>query len=229
MAARSPNYPALSLPTAIEMAEKLWKKEQRTAVSPEVAVKAFGFGALSGPARVVIGAMRKYGLLDKTAAGIKLSELALKILHPESLHARQEAIREAAMKPELFKELSQTHASASDDALKSYLINRKRFGDTGTKLLIAAFRDTMALANGDSSGYSADNGVKEPDRMAEPITPGQTQPNRPTVQIFSWPLAKDVTAEVRLTGGAIKPAHLERLRQYLDLAKAAVGTDDGAE
>jgi hypothetical protein len=41
--------------------------------------------------------------------------------------------------------------------------------------------------------------------------------------------AKDVTAEVRLTGGGIKPAHSERLRQYLDLAKAAVGTDDGAE
>jgi hypothetical protein len=38
-----------------------------------------------------------------------------------------------------------------------------------------------------------------------------------------------VTAEVRLTGGVIKFAHLERLRQYLDLAKAAVGTDNGAE
>jgi hypothetical protein len=36
-------------------------------------------------------------------------------------------------------------------------------------------------------------------------------------------------AEVRLTGDEIKPDHLERLRQYLELAKAAVASDDGDE
>ena len=48
-------------------------------------------------------------------------------------------------------------------------------------------------------------------------------------QVFSWPLAKGVMAKVRLTGDEIKPDHLERLRQYLELAKAAVGSDDGDE
>ena len=33
-------------------------------------------------------------------------------------------------------------------------------------------------------------------------------------------------AEVRLTGTEIKPDHLERLRQYLDLAKGAIASDD---
>lgn len=44
---------------------------------------------------------------------------------------------------------------------------------------------------------------------------------------FSWPLAKGVTAELRLTGDDIRPDHLERLRQYLELAKAAVASDGG--
>lgn len=46
------------------------------------------------------------------------------------------------------------------------------------------------------------------------------------MQLFSWPLGKDVAAEVRVTGPEIKPAHLERLRQYLELAKEALGSDD---
>jgi len=37
-----------------------------------------------------------------------------------------------------------------------------------------------------------------------------------------WPLPNDTTAELRLTGGPITQEHIEMLRQYLDLAKAAV-------
>lgn len=48
-----------------------------------------------------------------------------------------------------------------------------------------------------------------------------------TMRVFSWPLSKDISAEVRLSGAEeIKPAHLERLRQYLELAKAAVASDE---
>ena len=41
-------------------------------------------------------------------------------------------------------------------------------------------------------------------------------------RVFTWPLPNDTTAELRLTGGTITQAHLEMLRQYLELAKAAV-------
>ena len=44
-------------------------------------------------------------------------------------------------------------------------------------------------------------------------------------RVLIWPLAKDVSAEVRVTSLEINPAHLERLRQYLD-AKAALEADD---
>jgi hypothetical protein len=44
--------------------------------------------------------------------------------------------------------------------------------------------------------------------------------------LFSWPLAKGVTAEVRLTGDELKATHLEMLRQYLEIAKTAIDSDD---
>jgi hypothetical protein len=47
------------------------------------------------------------------------------------------------------------------------------------------------------------------------------------VMIFSWPLSKEIMAEVKLTGSGIRSVHLERLRQYLELAKDAVDSDDG--
>jgi len=43
--------------------------------------------------------------------------------------------------------------------------------------------------------------------------------------IYRWPLSKDLIAEVRITGGAVTPGHLEVLRQFLDLAKNAVETE----
>ena len=228
--ARSPNFPQFTLTKALAMAEGLWTKEQRTAVPPEVAVKAFGFGTLSGPARVAIGAMRKYGLLDKTSGGIRLSELALRILHPESPKDRQGAVREAALKPELFRELSTSHTGASDDALRSHLITRRNFTQRGAETFIESFRDAIQLASLNGSGYSNRTTEGESEAMPEPATTGTppTRPAPPGARVFSWPLAKGVMAEVRLTGDEIKPDHLERLRQYLDLAKAAVAEDDGA-
>jgi hypothetical protein len=40
--------------------------------------------------------------------------------------------------------------------------------------------------------------------------------------VYRWPLSKDLIAEVRITGGSVTSAHLEVLRQFLDLAKNAV-------
>lgn len=46
------------------------------------------------------------------------------------------------------------------------------------------------------------------------------------MQILSFILSKDVTAEVRLSGGKIKPAHVDRLVKYLDLTKMAKTSDE---
>src|SRR2546426_10831612 len=120
---RSPNYPAASLSQAIESARALWSKEKRTAVAPIVAVKAMGYGSMNGPARSRISALRKYGLLDEEGDGVRLSDLGMTIVHSptDSLEYRR-AIQTAALNPDLFRELAESHAHASDEALKSHLL-----------------------------------------------------------------------------------------------------------
>src|SRR5437867_4237213 len=154
---RSPNYPAIGLRETIELAQRMWAKEHDTAVPMEVAAKALGYKGLSGPARTKLSALKKYGLLDERRDGVKLSDLAMRILHsPSGSDDYRRAVAEAAFTPELFRELRDTHPNASDDALKSHLIIKKGFSDAGARHAITAFRDVTTLADKASNGYAPD-------------------------------------------------------------------------
>ena len=56
--------------------------------------------------------------------------------------------------------------------------------------------------------------------------PDRTSAAKSNVRVFSWPLSKDVSAEVRLSGGEIRSSHLEHLRKYLELAKDAMESEE---
>jgi hypothetical protein len=94
------------------MARTIWNKEERTAVSPDVAAKALGCQSMSGTARARLFSLRKFGLLDENkSGGVKISDLAMRLIHhPADSAEYQEAIREAALEPEIYKELYGSHA-----------------------------------------------------------------------------------------------------------------------
>ena len=64
-----------------------------------------------------------------------------------------------------------------------------------------------------------------PETGVERVGGGGGATAKQTMRVFSWPLSKDVSAEVRLTGEEIMLAHLGRLLQYLELAKTAIGNE----
>ncbi|HEY7305089.1 MAG TPA: hypothetical protein VH601_13285 [Bryobacteraceae bacterium] len=98
--------------------------------------------------------MRQYGLLEKHGDGLRLSDIGMRVVHSsEGSEDRLAAIREAALHPELFKELHDSHADASEDAVKSYLILKKGFSDAGAILAASAYKDTLLLAELPDSGY----------------------------------------------------------------------------
>lgn len=173
---RSPRYPAVSLSDAIQAVRSLWGKEKRTAVQAEVLAKALGYSSLSGGARTKIASMRQYGLLEKHAGGLRLSDLGMKIIHnQEGSEEQSKALREAAVSPELFKELYESHADGSEDAIKSFLILKKGFSDSGARLAAAAYRDTLSLAKPNSQGYTDGNDdANDPDETVRASTEPQT-------------------------------------------------------
>ena len=88
-------------------------------------------------------------------------------------------MRSAALNPPLIAELIKTHAEASEDALRAYLITRRHFSPESAGRFIVAFRDAVSLAGSTTEGYSdsdkgADAGgggsqkatVKKPNRLA---------------------------------------------------------------
>jgi hypothetical protein len=234
---RSPNYPSLALPQALGHAKTMWDKEGRTSIPPAVLARHMGYSSLSGPARTRIAALKQYGLIDEGRDGLHLSDLALQIVHqPEGSPERDEAIRLAALKPDLFRELWESHKTASDEALRAYLLTRKKFTEDGAKQVIKAFRQTIELANLADSSYSPAVGTKSSEAMNTTTSQAASSSSAskgPMGQpAYSWPLSGSVVAEVRFTGTErIKPDHIEMLREYLQLAEKALAreskTDSG--
>jgi hypothetical protein len=224
---RSPNYPALSLPIALEAADKLWKAEKRTSVSNEAAALALGFKSLSGPARVAIATMRQYGLIDKAEKGhLQLSDLAMSALHGDA-NQKGHALAEAAVNPSLFGELAKTHLEASENAIRSHLLTKKGFAEDGARKAAKAFRETITSARTSDSGYTSTREQEKPQDMngsdtGQDVNASAVAGGKVPDGVFSLnvPFSKGTIAvQVRVTGDAISPAHLARVRKYLELAE----------
>lgn len=230
---RSPNYPAIKLSEAVTLAQALWGREKRSYAPNDAIIQAWGYSSLSGNARTKLAAMRKYGLLEENDGGdMRLSDVAVNILHngPDSPE-RLAALRSAALAPELFSELQQTYPHASNETLRSYLIIKKGFSDTGAESCIEAFRDTQETAKLNDMGTTTTPvQIRTKPPLPAPVpSPAsympQENPPPESVTTYRWPLSRGVVAEVRFVG-PVKAAHLDLLKQYLDVSKGAMQADE---
>lgn len=221
---RSPNYPAIGLSKAIQWTHKLWDKEKKTPVSATDAASAIGYRGLSGPSRTALAAMKKFGLLDEEKDGLRVSNLGLRIIHPAGEDDLLQALREAATKPELFRQLLKSHAQASNDSLRSYLITRLNFSETGAKALIEALRDTITIASLDDPEYTVPISSEDGETMETGLQIGKgevrTSIGTKALKSFSWPLSAETTARLEIVGNEeLTSDHIDALTQYLEVAK----------
>jgi hypothetical protein len=153
---RSPNYPALSLPEAMEKVAAVYRGLHNHAAPREVVAKEMGYAGLNGASATAISALRKYGLLDRTGEDLKVSERALRILHPHSSAERSAAIREAAHEPVLFSELAERFPDKmpSEELLKNYL-TRKGFAPAALSSVVSAYRETSEIVDHESVSYDS--------------------------------------------------------------------------
>ena len=213
---RSPNYPAISLPEAIELVTKLYQRERRSPVDAERAALALGYNSLSGASRTKLSGLRKFDLVEDTGNGIRVSDLTMRILHPESPDEKQDALLQAATAPALFRDLAELRG-ASDENLISRLV-RQGFTEAGAKLAVASFRKTMSLVTGEASGY--DEGHDESDPVVapwpqaarQPRGAGQMSTNRGSAMMI--PLPGGLVAELRLPD-QITPEAIKAVVEWL--------------
>lgn len=168
---RSPPYPSLALPKAIERAQQLYAKAQHHDVSHVVLADAWSYGAKSSGLWATAAALLHYGLLNDDGTGkgrkFKLTDAAHRIIldaEPNSTK-RRETIQRAALKPMIHAELWAKYKDAkglSDAVLKNYLMLDRRdagqapYSDGAADEVVRIYRDTVAFAG------LADSGIVSP-------------------------------------------------------------------
>lgn len=198
---RSPNYPQISLPEAIQQIEKIQKKEGRNAATDEVLVKLMGYGGLNGSSMAVLSGVRKYGLLEKVGEKeSKVSPLAMSILFPHDQAEKAEAIREAAGKPTLFAEISEKwpQQPPSDENLTAYLV-RNGFSQSTVGNVIRCYRETMELVTPNPGAYT-----QQPTQNQELKPPMDPRPRSSTPYETTFVPASGQPFRVTFTGDGIE-------------------------
>jgi len=241
---RSPESPFVPLAKAIERAKEFWVEEKRGAAPVKVAAEHWGYKPKSSGALQTIAALKHFGLMSDEGAGdarkVKLTDLARRIVldeQPDS-EERAKAIRQAALTPKLYGQIWKKWGAElpSNGTFRTHLVLDRSFNESSADDVIKCYKDTLAYAkltgpdsvppeDADSDGTEEDQDV-DAVRSDDSTTYVPSKGGKSQVRVFSWPLSKDVSAEVRVIGPSIRSDHLERLRQYLDLAKAALDADD---
>ena len=116
---RSPAYPYIPLPAALEKAAVLWQVEGRHAAAVNVAMQHWGYKEESSTGYSCVAALKKFGLVDHEGMGdnrqVRLSGLALSILldkNPDSPE-RRDALRSAALGPRIHAELWERYGTGA--------------------------------------------------------------------------------------------------------------------
>ena len=161
---RSPGYPGISLRKAIDIVDKLFSRVRNNTVDREAAVKDLGYYGLTGQSQKILSDLAHFNLVEKSGkGGIRVTDLAARILHPHNQKERAAALREAAYSPELFAQFKANwpDGHVSENALRAWLM-RSGFSSVAIHPVIRSFMETYAFLQQESATESYD----EPQQVA---------------------------------------------------------------
>lgn len=215
-ATRSPNYPQTSFSDALERIQRVYQKEHTHPTKDDVLAADLGYKSLNGASAGVISALRKYGLLEATKEGSRVSRDAIAILElPPGEPERTEALRRAAFSPALFSELRDKYGDRlpSDSSLR-YLLLQKKFHPRTADEVIRNYRDTLEFIAQETPFFAEEEGG-EPDAETTQYMPdaaieetaarAPVEPLTEQTQLFDGNCAPPATADLaqRQTASAV--------------------------
>jgi hypothetical protein len=235
---RSPNYPSVTLGEAIERIRLVYKAEHTHRADKNVVARDLGYTGLNGKSITLIGALKRYGLLDTEGDGLRVTDDAVTILElPDNDPTRIEAVEKAAFTPTLFEELRDTFGESlpSDDNLRHYLI-KKNFLPKAANDVVRIYRDNLQLVSVSKSLYNRDmkpepspaltniplSRTHAPPVSSEEVFRKFNQQPDPAPQlsgedVLSFNLSRTGKAQVRFNGQVTQEA-IKKLIALLDLS-----------
>jgi hypothetical protein len=237
---RSPNYPALNLEDAANGIRRVFEKEGNRRTSGEDVAKALGHQSLSGAARVKVSALRKYGLLEPDGDGLRVSDQALSLINlPPDDPEHLAALREAALRPTLFREIHETYGDTppSDGVLRNYLL-KNEFNHKVADDVIRLYRETMDLIS-EVGGFLQEDDARVAEEAVRAVEDEKrqttdskafssqhaTSPERRTTPDLQQRYRISPDCEVSLSfEGAVTREAIETLEGYLGFLKQTLPT-----
>lgn len=237
---RSPRYPAIDLLAAITMAGKIFDKEGRAPIKEEIAMRDAGYGGLNGASLKALSALRKYGLVENAAGGVKISQDAIVILANRSQPDnpdRLAAIRRAAFRVELFSDIHDDFGPDVSEANLAAQLVVRGFSQDGAVKAARAYRATMALVG--SAEWEENPGDKRASDGTQelPMDDGETYAPPRTAVAPNVPLQNDEREWLRgalsrgtnyrlVVSGEIGPKQIGKLIKLLQAQQAVLEDDD---
>ncbi len=230
--ARSPSYPAISLPEAIVRLRALYEHEGNSPADREVIAQAIGYSSRNGASDAVIAALGHYGLLEETnnRQQLRISRIGLDIVLGEIGDAdRAQAIIEAANQPILFQDLSNQYPDGrfTTRNVESFLV-KNGFNPSAATKASRSYRETIDFVSQETASA---NTVQEVDPTGEinsshsvisnasrslSETSGRNLPEDQS----EWVLPVDDDLDVRLMfRGRLTNEHIESLIEMLEVHK----------
>ena len=151
---RSPSYPSVSLPVALERVKSLHDVFGQVEISLSDALDCWGYKHRGGAGHRLVSAMISFGLLDSSDIGderrLKISKVLLDSLFSEKVaeQEKSEAIREFAIKPEIYQMLWEYwgYDLPPDTELKQFLVDELRFNPRMVPQFLRGYRKTLKFA-----------------------------------------------------------------------------------
>jgi hypothetical protein len=234
---RSPNYPAVGLREAVERVRKLYEADGKAGAPDKLAAIHIGFASAHGQAMAVLAALKKFGLIEPSNGRMVPTQRAIEIINlPEADPRRLQALKEAALSPAVYSELTQQHKETgfpADDVLQSELVTYKGFNRSAVAGFVKDLKDTLQFAGlsdlsviestvqGGEQLNDAGKGVtKNPDFA--PMLSNQPKPGEKST---GWPLLKqtlvisiprDFKVEIGIHGNELKKEDLAKIKSQFN-------------
>lgn len=151
---RSPNYPVISLPKALDRVRDVYREYARHEVSIRILNELWGYKPMTNVLLQTVAALRSYGLIDVAGEGenrkIRISSKAYRIL--ENAPDRQQLIQESSLEPKIYSEIWEKYKDnnglPNDKVLKHDLMwgDDFQFNKNAVDSFIADFRETIEFA-----------------------------------------------------------------------------------
>ncbi|MEO0391961.1 MAG: hypothetical protein AAF213_01800 [Pseudomonadota bacterium] len=238
---QSPGYPNFALPKAIEHVRKIFSADRRNPIDREVAAKHLGYGGVSGASDKAIGSLGHYGLVEKAGKGqIKVTQLAVDILHPDNAGDRKAALQAAAMSPDIFRQIQERFSDGlpSEDNLKSWL-TREEFLDRAINPVCKAYLETCNYLAQEEALEDTENIENNDEFSIRPkVSHAVAEENQKATEDnseiiletdeYEWisnRIAKNVSARILIRGGQIGPKEISRLISILEVQSQILEDD----